>query len=132
MSPPSFDPLTVVSTRLGSITFAESESPAILLVTPRGYVGPTLVRRDLEVAREYARKQATPWWYVVDPTDAVPNPANIVFLRAVRKLPGVAGYFVVARRQPMRAISIVLRRLGGPHRVFASLDAAIASIEPAP
>ena len=123
-----FEELTTLSTRRGSISFARSSSsPTVLLVTPRGYVGPTLVRRDLEFARRFADQQVARWWYVVDPTDALPNPINIVFLRAVRKLPRVAGYYVVARRQPMRTISSVLKSIGGPDRVFSSIDAALAA-----
>lgn len=123
-----FVALATAEGRAGSITFAWSESPRIFLVTPRGYIGPRLVRRDLAVAGEFAARQDEPWWYVVDPTDAIPNPANIVFLRAVHRLPNVRGYLVVARRQPMRAISRFLAMVGGPDCVVPSLDAALAIV----
>ncbi|HVF33562.1 MAG TPA: hypothetical protein VM933_11055 [Acidimicrobiales bacterium] len=116
----------------GTITFARSAPqtvrPSVLLVTARGPISPTMVRRDLEVARSFAAGQDEPWWYVVDPTDAIPHPANLRYLRAVRRLPGVAGYVVVARRRPMRLAASVLRRLGGPHHVVPSLDEALALI----
>ncbi len=124
----NFIPLDATEGRAGSITFAWCEAPRILLVTPRGYIGPQLVRRDLAIAREFAVRQNQPWWYVVDPTHAIPNPANIIFLRAVRGLPNVAGYLVVARRQPMRAISRLLVVVGGPNGVVKSLDAALAIV----
>ena len=47
-------------------------------------------------------------------------------------MPRLAGYFVVARRQPMRAISIVLARIGGPDRVFATLDDALVACREEP
>lgn len=122
-----FEDLTTLSTRRGSIGFEHSASPAILLVTPRGYVGPTLVRRDLEFVRRFADEQTEPWWYVVDPTDAIPNPANIVFLRSIRRLSRLVAYYVVARRQPMHAISVALAGIGGPDRVFSSLEEALAA-----
>lgn len=101
----------------------------MLLVEARGPIRPSLVRWDLEVATAFAARQPGRWWYVVDPTDAVPHPANIRYLHAVRRLPGVAGHFVVARRQPMFAVSSVLARLGGPHAVFHSLEAALAAVD---
>ena len=104
----------------------------MLLVTARGPIGPRVIRQDLAVARAFAeRQEGRPWWYVVDPTDVLPSPLNVQFLRAVRRLPSVAGYFVVARRQPMRAASEVLVRLGGPHRVFRSVDEALAEVRAA-
>jgi hypothetical protein len=112
--------------RLGRIRFETIDGPPpVLLVTPRGYIGPGLVRRDLRLAEAFAAAQTGPWWYIVDPTLALPTPVNIVFLRAVRHLPGVAGYFIVARRQPMRTIARLLLRLGGPHAVFDSLEDAL-------
>ena len=131
----TFEPLPDVATAAGRargrITFAASAPPAppILLVTATGLITPAMVRADLAVARRFAEEQGgRPWWYVVDPTEALPHPANVRHLHAVRRLPGVAGYFVVARRQPIRAVSRVLVRLGGPHAVFRTLDAALDEI----
>jgi len=125
---PNVKPLAETRRRLGRITFDTIDDPPVLVVTPHGYVGPRLVRDDLRVAREHAATQPGPWWYVVDPTDAIPNPVNLVFLRAVSRLPGVAGYYVVARRQPLRAISRLLVAIGGPHAVFASMADAMDRI----
>ncbi len=118
-------PVDRVEARFGSIEFSASDEPPVLLVVPKGYIGPTLVRRDLAIARRFACEQRRPWSYVVDPTDAVPNPLNLVFLRSVRKLPNVRSYVVVARRQPMRTIARLLVALGGPHAVFPSIDVAL-------
>jgi hypothetical protein len=124
-----FEELAVVDPggRLGTITFARSTGgePPVLLVTARGFITPAMVRRDLEIAAAFAAEQDGPWWYVVDPTDALPHPANLRHLRSVRKLPGVARYVVVARRRPIRLVSSVLVRLGGPHAVVRSLDEAL-------
>jgi len=120
-------PVDRVEARFGSIEFSASDNPPVLLVVPKGYIGPTLVRRDLAIARRFAREQRRPWSYVVDPTDAVPNPLNLVFLRSVRKLTNVRSYDVVARRQPMRTIARLLVALGGPDAVFTSIDAALES-----
>ena len=126
-----FEPLDVVDPggRRGTITFARSTNaspdPPVLLVTAKGFITPAMVRRDLEIAEAFAARQDRPWWYVVDPTDALPHPANLRHLRSVRKLPGVDRYVVVARRRPMRLVSALLVHLGGPHAVVGSLDEAL-------
>jgi hypothetical protein len=58
----------------------------------------------------------------------VPNPINIVYLKAVSRLPNVRGYLAVARRRPMRAMGRLLARLGGPDRVFTSEAEALAYV----
>jgi hypothetical protein len=102
--------------------------PPVLLVVSRGYVGPTLIRQDLEHAAAFGRGHPEGWWYVVDPTDVLPNPVNIVYLKAISRLPNVRGYLVVARRRPMRVMGKLMSRLGGPDRVFASEAEALAAV----
>ncbi len=63
---------------------------------------------------------------MVDPTEVLPNPVNVVYLKAISRLPHVRGYLVVARRRPMRVMARLLSRLGGPDRVFASEAEALA------
>lgn len=125
MKPIVWRPVARTEARFGSIEFFACDDPPILLVVPKGYIGPTLVRRDLAIARRFADQQRRPWSYVVDPTDAIPNPLNLVFLRSVRKLTNVRSYDVVARRKPMRTIARLLVALGGPDAVFPSIDAAL-------
>jgi hypothetical protein len=104
------------------------EPPWVLRVHARGYVGPTLIRQDLDHAAAFGRSHPEGWWYVVDPTDVVPNPINVVYLKAISRLPNVRGYLVVARRRPMRTVARVLARLGGPDRIFASEAEALAHV----
>lgn len=125
MTPTVWRPIERTAARMGSIEFFACDDPPALLVVPKGYIGPTLVRRDLAIARRFADQQRRPWSYIVDPTDAIPNPLNLVFLRSVRKLHQVRSYDVVARRQPMRSIARLLVAVGGPDAVFPSVDAAM-------
>ena len=113
-------------TRRGRIDVARSEDPPMLLVVPSGYVGPSLVRRDLEVARRFAQQRTEPWWYVVTPSGVLPHPLNLVFLRSIHRLPNVAGYVVIARHRTLRAMARILGRLGGPDAAFENLEDAIA------
>ena len=128
MTPIVWRPVDRVEARFGSIEFFASDNPPVLLVVPKGYIGPTLVRRDLAIARRFAREQRRPWSYVVDPTDAVPNPLNLIFLRSVRKLTNVRSYDVVVRRQPMRTVARLLVALGGPDAVYPSIDVAMEAV----
>ena len=108
---------------------ADVPAAVLIAMTDRPEPGVILtVRRD--DMRTHAGQVAFPGGRL-DPTDVLPSPLNVQFLRAVRRLPSVAGYFVVARRQPMRAASEVLVRLGGPHRVFRSVDDALAEVRAA-
>jgi hypothetical protein len=107
---------------------ASDGPPWVLRVVARGYVGPALIRQDLDHAAAFGRSHPDGWWYVVDPTDVLPNPVNIVYLKAISRLPNVRGYLVVARRRPMRLVARLLSRLGGPDRVFASEAEAMAFV----
>ena len=102
--------------------------PWVLRVVARGYVGPALIRRDLAHAAAFGRSHPEGWWYLVDPTDVLPNPVNLVYLKAVGRLPNVLGYLVVARRRPMRVAGRILSKLGGPDRVFVSEEEALAFV----
>ncbi|MEY2474843.1 MAG: hypothetical protein QOG87_158 [Actinomycetota bacterium] len=102
--------------------------PWVLRVVARGYIGPTLIRQDLDHAAAFGRSHPEGWWYVVDPTDVVPNPVNVAYLKSISRLPNVRGYLVIARRRPMRTAARLLSRLGGPDRVFASDAEALAHV----
>ena len=122
-------PVATIATRRGRMDISASDGPpAVLRVEARGYVGPTLIRQDLDHAAAFGRDHPEGWWYVVDPTAVVPNPVNVIYLKAISRLPHVQGYLVVARRRPMRAMAGLLARLGGPDRVFASQADALAFV----
>ena len=120
---------TTIATRRGRMEISDSGGPPwVLRIVARGWIGPTLIRQDLEHATAFGREHPEGWWYVVDPNDVVPNPVNVVYLRAVGRLPNVRGYLVVVRRRPMRAMARLMARLGGPDRVFASDVEAMAYV----
>ena len=121
--------MTTVATRRGRMDISDSGGePWVLRVVARGWVGPTLIRQDLAHAAAFGRQHPEGWWYVVDPSDVVPNPVNVVYLKAISRLPNVQGYLVVVRRRPMRVMARLLARLGGPDRVFASEAEAMAHV----
>jgi hypothetical protein len=121
--------VATIATRRGRMVISAGGGPPwVLSVVARGWVGPTLIRQDLEHAAAFGREHPEGWWYVVDPTAVVPNPVNIVYLRAIGRLPNVRGYLVIARRRPMRVAGRVLARLGGPDRIVASEAAALAHV----
>lgn len=120
-------PEATFATRRGRMEISVLDgSPPVLRVMSRGWVGPTLIRQDLAHATAFGRDHPEGWVYVVDPTDVVPNPVNVVYLKAISRLPNVRGYLVVARRRPMRTMARLLSRVGGPDRVFASEAEALA------
>ena len=119
--------MATLATRRGRMDISVVDGPPpVLRVVARGYVGPALIRQDLEHAAAFGRDHPEGWVYLVDPTDVVPNPVNIVYLKAISRLPNVRGYLVVARRRPMRIMGRLLSRFGGPDRVFASEADALA------
>jgi predicted DCC family thiol-disulfide oxidoreductase YuxK len=112
-----------VRTRTGHLRFETGGDRFI--VTAHGHVGPRLVREDLARAEAFGHGHRDRWWYIVDTTPVtVPNPLNLIYLRRIRALPGLAGYIVVAPKPPLLAVARLLSPISRPDAVVTSREAA--------
>jgi hypothetical protein len=98
----------------------------VLLVRARGYIGPSVLREELDKAASFGESHADGWWYVVDTTAVrLPNPVNPLLLRRIRSLPNIRGYVVIAPSGVMRAAATMFRWLVRPNAVVRSESEAL-------
>ena len=124
VQPPSgFEPYGRVERRGGSIDLFARAEPATLWVHPRGFIGPSLLRAELERAAAFGADQPAGWDYVVDTSEVrFVHPLNPLWLRRIRSLPNLGRYLVVA---PALSVRIGLRAAGWivrPDAIVARAD----------
>ncbi len=113
------------TTKLGQITLARCESPAVFWVRAEGIITPPLLREDLARAEVFAREHEAGWSYVVDVTRVrFAHPLNVLELRRIPKLEHLRRYVVVT---PSR----VQRWLIRSGRLFVSPDAIVDQVDEA-
>lgn len=113
----------ILKQRLGNVRISVAEAPALIFIEPSGYIGPTLLQKTLEFARDFGKRHPEGWDYIVDSLHLkVPNPLNIYWLRKIRHLPNLRKYIVVTPPFfPVRLVEkMVLSKLVGPDVILDS------------
>jgi hypothetical protein len=97
--PADASPLGVVSGRLGSITLYELRDPVAVLIVASGAISLRMIRREVSLVAEFAERHPDGWCYLGDVRGVrFLNPANLVVLQRVRRLPGVQHRVIVVPR----------------------------------
>ena len=123
-TPAGFEPFARVTRWGGSIELLVRAEPAVLWVRPRGYVGPALLRAELEQAERFGALRTGGWSYVVDTSGVrVAHPLNPLWLRKIHRLPNLSGYYVVAPALPVRLALRALSPLVRPDAIVARPEA---------
>jgi hypothetical protein len=119
-------PHDVLATRLGSIRVGAQLRPACLWSKPAGYIGPTLLRRELACAQRFAEEHPEGWSFVVD-TRAVRaiNPINPLLLRRMLRSPGLRHYVAITPRW-IRVLAWIGSSIFRPTHLVSSEQEALA------
>ena len=123
---PEEELIAEVCARGGAIALCSIVGAHALLVRPRGYVGPTLLRRELRLAAEFGRRHQDGWSYVVD-VEAVRlvNPGNVFALRSIRQLPNLRSYIVVSPSRVVRLAAAAVAPIVKPDAIVPTLAEAV-------
>ncbi|MDG2303668.1 MAG: hypothetical protein P8R42_03265 [Candidatus Binatia bacterium] len=107
------------ATKLGGITIARCEYPAVFWVQAEGAITPPLLREDLLRAEVFAAEHPHGWTYVADVTRVrVVHPMNVFELRRIPGLAHLTQYVIVT---PCAVQRWLIRR----GRRFVSPDALV-------
>ena len=98
--------LEKIEAQFGYIDIFSNEKGSFLYVVPHGYVGPSLVKRDLDFAQSFDNNCNEKWTYIVDTSKVtLPNPINVFYLRRIKNFKKMEEYVVYA---PSRFVRIML------------------------
>ena len=71
---------TTLKSYLGQVDIFVNVDKTTLYIVPKGYVGPSLVKKDLNYALEFENSISQEWTYIVDTSKvSVVSPLNPIF-----------------------------------------------------
>jgi hypothetical protein len=124
--PTGFSQRAVFKRRLGALCVGSRAEPACLWSKPSGYISPSLIRRELDCAREFAGEHAEGWWFVVDTRKVrAINPINPFMLRRILRLPHLLGYVSISPRW-IRILALLGRIIFRPTHLVTTEQEALS------
>lgn len=90
-------PAKKIVSRFGHIDIYTNATKDILYAIPHGYVGPSLVKKDLVFMADFDKNSQVQWTYIVDTSKVkVVNPLNPFFLSGLKQFSEMKEYVVYA------------------------------------
>jgi len=116
--------ITTLKSSLGQIDIFVNANKTILYVVPNGYVGPSLVKKDLNYALEFENSISHEWTYIVDTSKvSVVSPLNPFFLhRGLKRFTRMKAYVVYAPSPMVRTMLSLTNWINKPDRVLKTAD----------
>ncbi len=111
--------ITTLPSGLGHIDVFTNEERTYLNAVPHGYVGPSLVTKDLEFMNDFDLKSISEWSYIVDTSEVkVVNPINLFLLKGLKRFSNMKEYVVYAPSPIVRLMIQLSNWINKPDRVI--------------
>jgi len=112
--------LTTVKSSLGYIDIFVNPDKTTLYVIPNGYVGPSLVNKDLTYALKFENSISHEWTYIVDTSKvSAVSPLNPLFLyHGLKQFKRMKAYVVYAPSPIVRMMLSLTNWINKPDRVI--------------
>lgn len=112
--------IAVLKSFLGQIDIFVNPSKTTLYIVPKGYVGPSLVKKDMNFALAFENSISHQWTYVVDTSKvSVVSPLNPLFLNhELKRFKKMKAYVVYAPSPMVRMMLSLTSWLNKPDRVI--------------
>lgn len=121
--------LKTLNSRFGHIDVFANSSKTILYIIPHGYVGPSLVKKDLKYALEFEENYQNEWTYIVDTSKVkIANPLNPFYLRELKKLKLMKEYIVYAPSFFVRIMLNLSSWISQPDRVISTEELLVLEL----
>lgn len=115
--------LIKIDSKFGHIDVFHIEAKNLLYAIPNGYVGPELVKKDLQFLGEFNDNTEDEWQYILDTSNVkIVNPINPFLLRGLSQLSKMKEYVVYAPSPMVRTMIILTSRINKPDRIIKSHD----------
>jgi hypothetical protein len=103
----------------GSAHFILDYERHLFLARPRGIINPSLVDKDLKLAREFSEKCDDHWTYFTNTQEvSLVNPLNIFFLKEIKKLKKLKEIVVYAPTLGNRFLIKLISPIFRPDRIL--------------
>lgn len=115
---------TTLKSFFGQIDVFVNADKTTLYVAPKGYVGPSLVKKDLNYALEFENSISQEWTYIVDTSKvSVVSPLNPLFLYlGLKRFKKMKTYMVYAPSSMVRMMLSLTSWMNKPDRVIKTMD----------
>lgn len=111
--------MITLTSGLGHIDVFTNEERTYLYAVPHGYVGPSLVKKDLEFMNDFDLKSISEWSYIVDTSEVkVVNPINPFLLKGLKRFSNMKEYVVYAPSPIVRLMIQLSSWINKPNRVI--------------
>lgn len=115
--------LIKIDSKFGHIDVFHIEAKNLLYAIPNGYVGPELVKKDLQFLGEFNDNTEDEWQYILDTSKVkIVNPINPFLLRGLSQLSKMKEYVVYAPSPMVRTMIILTSWINKPDRIIKSYD----------
>jgi len=116
--------ITTLKSTLGHIDIFANANKTTLFVIPKGYVGPSLVKKDLNYALEFENSISHEWTYIVDTSKvSVVSPLNPLFLHlGLKQFKRMKAYVVYAPSPIVRMMLFLTNWINKPDSVLKNED----------
>ena len=116
--------ITKITSRFGYIDVYANEDKSVLYAIPNGYVGPTLVKKDLKFLAQFNKECQGEWKYIVDISKAkIVNPINPFLLNNLKDFSKMKEYVVYAPSPLVRSLLKLSSWLNKPDRIIKEKEA---------
>jgi len=112
--------ITTLKSTFGYIDIFANPEKTILYVIPNGYVGPSLVKKDLTYALEFEHSISHEWTYIVDTSKvSAVSPLNPLFLHhGLKQFKRMKAYVVYAPSPIVRMMLSLTNWINKPDKVI--------------
>lgn len=116
--------ITTLKSSFGHIDIFVNPNKTTLYVIPNGYVGPSLVKKDLTYALEFENSISHEWTYIVDTSKvSVVSPLNPLFLhQGLKQFKRMKAYVVYAPSSIVRMMLSLTNWINKPDRVLKTSE----------
>ncbi len=111
--------ITKIVSRFGYIEVFINKEKSIIYAIPNGYVGPSLVKKDLAFLADFDLNSKEDWTYIVDTSKVkVVNPINPFLLKGLKQFSKMKEYVVYAPSPIVRLMLQLTNWINKPDRVI--------------
>lgn len=103
----------------GEVEIFEDVAKGLFLAVPHGIINPTLLKTDLQKAKNFSKKVGQPWYYVTNTEDIkLVNPFNLLYLKEIKKLQNLKQIVIFAPGPINRLLLRIASPIVQPDRVI--------------
>lgn len=123
--------ITTLKSSLGHIDIFVNSNKTTLYVIPNGYVGPSLVKKDLNYALEFENSITHDWTYIVDTSKVgAVSPLNPLFLnQGLKQFKRMKAYVVYAPSSIVRMMLSLTNWINKPDKVIKTASELQVALE---